>query len=133
MAWTRAIKTSSRAYRYTKCTSTLCKQYGTVRITSRITSRYLRFRAEQVRTTPWAPAWILPMDSSHRRVNQSKRSASLRGIPLAILSILDPGRYYELLDKSGLREGRVLPHRLQYRADSWFGYELRHHAFIAAC
>ncbi len=66
----------------------------------RITSRYLRLRAEQVTTTP---SWGLVADdlegerraaaASRRAMSQSQRSVSVRGVPVDILDLLEPVWY----------------------------------------
>lgn len=56
-----------------------------------MTSRYFRLRAEQVSTTPCEPDDRRLNDSSRRRVSQSQRSASVRGMPFDIFSILAGG------------------------------------------
>ena len=56
-----------------------------------MTSRYLRFRAEQVRTTPEAPVLRAATACSRSRMSQSQRSASVRGMLLAIFSMLACG------------------------------------------
>ena len=56
-----------------------------------MTSRYLRFSAEQVRTTPCEPEDRRWRDSSRNAVSQSQRSASVSGMPLDIFSTLDLG------------------------------------------
>ncbi len=55
-----------------------------------MTSRYLRFSAEHVTTTPSWPA-TCRSDSSRRAVSQSQRSASVRGMPALIFSMLAGG------------------------------------------
>ena len=62
-----------------------------------MTSRYLRFSAEQVSTTPREPFESRLNDSSRNAVSQSQRSASVSGMPWDILSILARGWNYEML------------------------------------
>ena len=62
----------------------------------RITSRYLRFRAEHVTTTPSCGLVVEDLEgerrdaaASRKAMSQSHRSASVRGVPWDIFCLLE--------------------------------------------